>query len=93
MSPRKAASCGNVTGDHLRVVLSKAKCHMSHCSVTVLEKPSPREQSWEALCIRAQMVVMFVLLRAQGERIPDGRGEGERGRRRIPSVDKEFSMS
>lgn len=78
------------------VAVCNAKCHMSHCSVTVPEKPSPRERGWEAVFADARTVprrVTFVLLRGRGERIPAGRGEGEQGRRWIPSADKEFPTS
>lgn len=63
MSLRKAASCGNVAADHLEVALCNAKCHMSRCSVTVPEKPFPRDKGWEAVFAGTQTVwVMFVLL-------------------------------
>lgn len=69
-----------------------AKCHMSRGGVTVPQKPSLGER--EAVFTGAQTVrLMFVLPPAHGERIPAGRGEGERSRRRIPAADKEFSTS
>lgn len=57
--------------DRLGVALCNAKCHMSCCSVTVPEKPPPRDQGWEAVFAGAQMVwVMFVLLWGHGGKDP-----------------------
>jgi len=86
-SPRKAASCGNVVADPLGGC--SVQCKMSHVP---LQRHRPREAIPRGPALR-RFGLCLCCSGPTGERIPAGRGEGEQGRRRLASADKDFSMS